>query len=103
MSKIRVELFVAWPPTSLCVQLMDLTKRVTREFGDRVEVNIYQRGQAYPVQPTTGFMRVRKTIKLPAVLVDGELLAERDLPDEQKFRTAIRRAARRSRTRRGNT
>jgi len=94
MSKIRVELFVAWPPTSLCVQLMDLTKRVTQEFGDRVEVNIYQQGQAYPVQPTTGFMRVRKTVRLPAILVDGELLAERDLPDERKLRAAIRRKLR---------
>jgi len=94
MPKIRVELFVAWPPTSLCVQLMDLTKRVVEGFEGRIEVNIYQRGQPYPVQPTTGFMRVRKTVRLPAILVDGELLAERDMPDEQKLRAAIRKKLR---------
>lgn len=86
-----MELFIAWPPTSLCNKLVELVRRVVAELGEQVELVIYQRGQPYPVQPTTGFMRARKTVKLPAVFVDGELLAERDLPSEEKLRHEIKR------------
>jgi len=91
MPKIRVELFIAWPPTSLCTQLMEMAKRVAAEFGEKVEINIYQRGQPYPIQPTDGFMRARKTIRLPAILVGGEILAERELPTERKLRAMIKK------------
>ncbi|MEM2908518.1 MAG: hypothetical protein QXP65_04955 [Candidatus Hadarchaeales archaeon] len=91
MSKVRVELFIAWPPTSLCGKLVELAKRVVSELGEQVELVIYQRGQPYPIQPTTGFMRARKTVKLPAVFVDGELLAERELPSEEKLRSEIKK------------
>jgi len=91
MPKIKVELFIAWPPTSLCTQLTGMTRRVAAEFGEQVEINIYQRGQPYPDQPTEGFMKLRKLIRLPAILVDGELLAERELPTEQKLRATIKK------------
>lgn len=70
---------------------MELTKRVVAEFGEQVELITYQRGQPYPVQPTTGFMRARKTVKLPAVFVGGELLAEREPPTEEKLRFEIKK------------
>ncbi|MCS7131771.1 MAG: hypothetical protein NZ934_03465 [Hadesarchaea archaeon] len=70
---------------------MELAKRVVVELGEQVELVIYQRGQPYPVQPTVGFMRARKTVRLPAIFVGGELLAERELPSEEKLRSEIRR------------
>jgi hypothetical protein len=36
-------------------------------------------------------MKLRKLIRLPAILVDGELLAERELPTEQKLRAMIKK------------
>lgn len=44
-----------------------------------------QRGQPYGVHPTPGFIRVRKTVELPAVLVDGKLIAESEPSMEEKF------------------
>jgi len=77
---------------------MEMAKRVAAEFGEKVEINIYQRGQVYLAQPTIGFMKLRKTIRLPAILVDGELLAERELPTERKLRAAIKKKLKRSPT-----
>lgn len=90
MQKIRVELLVAWPPTSSCNQLIELAKRVASEFGENVEINVYYRGQPYPVEPTVGFMYARKTLFIPAILVDGKVLAERELPTEEMLRKVIK-------------
>lgn len=89
MAKVRVELFIAYPPTSLCEKLMKMTKEVIKEFGEDVELQIYQRGIPYNVEPSRGFQRVRKTVKIPAILVDGDLLAERGVPSEEELRGAI--------------
>jgi transposase len=70
----------------------DLPRRPKKgKITEKVEINIYQRGQPYPIQPTDGLMKARKTIRLPAILVDGELLAERELPAERKLQAAIKR------------
>jgi hypothetical protein len=89
MPKVRVELFIAYPPTSLCEKLMKMARGVVEEFGENVELQIYQRGIPYNVEPTRGFQRVRKTVKIPAILVDGDLLAERGVPSEDELRAAI--------------
>jgi len=90
MDKARVELLIAWPPTSQCEKLVEMVKKVAEEFGERVEVNIYHRGQDYPVEPTVGFMCARKTLLIPGILVDGKVLAERELPTEEMLRKVIK-------------
>jgi len=90
MQKIRVELLVAWPPTSFCTRLAEIANKVAGEFGERVEINIYHRGQSYPVEPTAGFMRARKTMQIPSILVDGELITQRELPTEERLRKVIK-------------
>ena len=90
MPKIRLELLLAWPPTSFCTRLTEIANKVTAEFGERVEINIYHRGQTYQVEPTAGFMRARKTMQIPSILVDGELITQRELPTEERLRQAIK-------------
>lgn len=91
MEKVRIELFVAWPPTSRCEKLIELVKKVVQDFGERVEVNVYHRGQPYPVEPSPGFMFARKTLNLPAVLIDGKVLAEKEIPAEETLRQALKK------------
>ncbi|KUO41721.1 MAG: hypothetical protein APZ16_04820 [Candidatus Hadarchaeum yellowstonense] len=90
MADVRIEVFVAWPPTSQCKKLIDTVKKVVAEFGERIEVDIYYRGQPYPVEPTAGFIAARKTLFIPAILVDGKVLAEKELPTEETLREVIK-------------
>ena len=89
MPKIRVELLLAWPPTSLCKRLDEIANKVAAEFGESVEVNVCYRGQTYSSLPTAGFMQARKWMQIPAILVDGELVAQKELPTEESLRAMI--------------
>ena len=91
MEKIKLELLVAWPPTTRCQELINAAENAAKDFGDQVEVNLCYRGQPYRHEATSGLFRAIKMAKLPVLVVNGEIVEIEDKPIESEIREAIKR------------
>lgn len=94
LGKTTVEVFVAYPPTSKCRQLIDLVKNVTAELQDEVETRIWMRGRGiYQHGPnpeiSPALKYVEKHSSLPAIIVNGELRFSECMPSKEDLKKAI--------------
>jgi lipoate-protein ligase A len=97
MGKTTVEVFVAYPPTSKCRQLIDLVKNVTSDLQNEVEVRVWMRGKGiyqhgpYPeISPVLKYVDKHST--LPAIIINGELKFSESIPLREDLRKAIIKA-----------
>ena len=91
MEKIKLELLVAWPPTTRCQELINAAENAAKDFGDQVEVNLCYRGQPYRHEATLSLFRAIKTAKLPVLIVNGEIIEMENKPMEPEIKDAIKR------------
>jgi len=94
MGKTAVEVFVAYPPTSMCRRLIDMVKSVTSDLKDKVEVVIWMRGrgiQQHGLRPemSDALRRAEKESIIPAVIINGELKFQGAIPLKEDLRRAI--------------
>jgi lipoate-protein ligase A len=94
MGKTAVEVFVAYPPTSMCRKLIDMVKSVTLDLKDKVEVMIWMRGrgiQQHGPRPemSDALRSAEKRSIIPAVIINGELKFEGSIPSKEDLRKAI--------------
>ena len=94
MGKTTIEVFVAYPPTSKCRQLIDLVKNVTSDLQNEVEVRVWMRGRGiYQHGPNPEISPVLKSAEknstLPAIIVNGELKFSESIPSKEDLRKAI--------------
>jgi len=94
MGKTAVEVFVAYPPTSMCRKLMDIVKSVTLDLEGKVEVMIWMRGrgiQQHGPRPemSNALRDAEKRHVIPAVIINGELKFQGFIPSRENLRKAI--------------
>ena len=82
-NKIRLEVLVASPPTSKCLSLIELMKKLLEEYPDKLRLDIYYAGEKPSVVPTKGYQHDpdRKRRKIPSAYINGRKVASRVIPD----------------------
>ncbi|MDK2463275.1 MAG: hypothetical protein QI223_00655 [Candidatus Korarchaeota archaeon] len=76
LKDLLIELYVANPPTSICKEFAKILSSAISGLEDRVEVRIWRRGMGRPpgVPVSGGLVKASKESKIPAIVINGELL-----------------------------
>ena len=94
MGKASLEVFVAYPPTSMCRQLINLVNDVTSDLQDDITIRVWMRGKGiyqhgvYPEMSST-LVDAEKCSKIPAIIINGELKFDRTVPSRECLRSAV--------------
>ena len=94
MGKASLEVFVAYPPTSMCRQLIELVKDVTSDLQDDITVRVWMRGKGinqhgvYP-ELSSALVDAEKCSRIPAIIINGELKFDKTLPSRECLRSAV--------------
>jgi lipoate-protein ligase A len=97
MGKTSLEVFVAYPPTSMCRRLIELVKDVTSDLQNEVAVRVWMRGKGlnqhgvYP-EMSSGLVTAQKSSKIPAIIINGELKFDGIIPSKECLRSAVEAA-----------
>lgn len=96
LKQLLVELYVAYPPTTNCRELIANTERVTADLRDKVEVRIWMRnkglgGHGWPsgVHVSPALERVAKQSLIPSVIVNGRVEFSQIVPTRAEIRNRI--------------
>jgi len=93
---VLVDLYVAYPPTRSCKEIIENVKSAITEFRDKVELRIWMHGKGLDgqrcppgVTMTGGLIRASKESIIPAVIINGEIVFSRDVPSKEDLRNKI--------------
>lgn len=94
MGKTTVEVFVAYPPTSMCRKLIELVNDVVSGLQDEVKVMIWMRGKGiyqhgpYP-EISSALRGAQKRSIIPVIIINGELKFRESVPSKEALRKAL--------------
>jgi len=99
---VLIEVYVAYPPTRSCREIIETVQSAVRDLRDNVELRIWMRGKGLdghgspPGMPMSiALTEAAKKAIVPAVVVNGELAFSRDIPSavdvERKILQALER------------
>jgi len=87
---VLIEVYVAYPPTRSCRQIIENVGSATRDLKDRVETRIWMRGKGLDghglpagVPMSIALTEAAKQAIVPAVVVNGQLAFTRDVPSAE--------------------
>jgi hypothetical protein len=94
MGKTTVEVFVAYPPTSRCRELIHLVNDVASNWKDEVKVMIWMRGKStFQNGPYPEFSSILPFVEkqniIPAIIINGELKFHGSAPPKEDLRKTI--------------
>ena len=92
--KCLIELLVAYPPTRYCKAFISSTKQAINELDveDKTELVIYERGkrgQMLRHMISKGILTAFKSHRLPALVINGNLKAAKEVPPVEKIKEYI--------------
>ena len=94
MGKTAIEVFVAYPPTSKCHELIHLVNDATSDLQGEVKVIIWMRGKGinqhgpYP-EMSSSLVDAQKRSIIPAIIINGKLAFSGSVPSKDKLKQAI--------------
>lgn len=94
MGKTAVEVFVAYPPTSMCRELIRLVNDVVLDLQDEVKVMVWMRGKGmyqhgpYP-EMSSALRAAEKNNIIPVIIINGELKFRKSVPSKEDLRKTI--------------
>lgn len=94
MGKASLEVFVAYPPTSMCRKLISLVNDVTSDLQDDITVRVWMRGKGiyqhgvYP-EMSSALVDAEKCSRIPAIIINGELKFDKTIPSKECLRSAV--------------
>lgn len=93
---VLIEVYVAYPPTSMCRGIMNVVSAVAAKFPSRVEIRTWMRGRGLEgrgappgVIMSHGLQRASKESIVPAIIINGEIAFGRAVPSEDDLAKAI--------------
>ncbi|MEM3506497.1 MAG: hypothetical protein QW589_03350 [Candidatus Bathyarchaeia archaeon] len=98
MKDILIEAYVAYPPTSLCNQIINLIEEVANEFRDKTEVRIWMKGYGVKTKKgehlssltfTPGLQKASKESIIPAIIINGKLAFGKKVPSKDELKKFI--------------
>jgi lipoate-protein ligase A len=94
MGKASLEVFVAYPPTSMCRKLISLVNDATSDLQNDITVRVWMRGKGiyqhgvYP-ELSSALVDAEKCSRIPAIIINGELKFDKTLPSRECLRSAV--------------
>jgi len=94
MGKMAIEVFVAYPPTSKCRELIKRVNDSVSNLQDEVEITIWMRGKGvdqhgpYP-EMSSALIGAKKHNIIPAIIINGKLAFSGSIPSKENLRQAI--------------
>jgi lipoate-protein ligase A len=94
MGKAVLEVFVAYPPTSMCRKLISLVNDVTADLQDDITVRVWMRGKGiyqhgvYP-ELSSALVDAEKCSRIPAIIINGEVKFDKTVPSRECLRSAV--------------
>jgi len=95
MSKtIKLEAYIAWPPTGKCRETIGVMEEVVRRHPDEVRLVVFKRGiQTVPEEPSLAMKTlIHKGCTVPACLVEGKAFTLTEVPDLEKLDAKVQEA-----------
>ena len=93
---VLVDLYVAYPPTRSCKEIIENVGSAITEMKDKVELRIWMHGkglngQGCPPGVTMlgGLIKASKESIIPAIIINGEIAFSRDVPSKEDLRNRI--------------
>jgi hypothetical protein len=95
---VLIEAYVAYPPTSLCNQIINVIEEVANEFKDKIEVRIWMKGYGVKTKEgkplssltfTPGLQKASKESIIPAIIINGKLVFGKVAPSKDELRKFI--------------
>jgi len=99
LKDVLIEVYVAYPPTRSCRQIIENVRSATRDLEDRVEIRIWMRGKGLDghglppdVPMSIALIEAAKKAIVPLVIVNGQLAFIRDVPSAEDVERNILQA-----------
>jgi len=74
--KIKLEAYVASPPTRKCREVIEVMEEIVRRYPDRVRLVVFERGVPWPEEPSRALKYAfLKGSTVPMCYVDGRFVA----------------------------
>jgi len=101
LKDVLIEVYVAYPPTSMCRRILDTVSAVASKFPGRVEIRTWMRGRGLDgagcppgVNMSHGLHKASKESIVPAIIINGEIAFGRAAPSDDDLAEAISRSFR---------
>jgi len=93
---VLVEVYVAYPPTRSCREIIENIRSATRDLEDRVELRIWMRGKGLDgkgsppgVPMSSALIDASKKSIIPAIIINGEIAFSRHVASAEDLRDKI--------------
>ncbi len=88
---IKLEAFIAWPPTSMCEETIKVMEEIVRRHPDELRLLIFKRGVDHiPDDATEGMKNLMmKGCKVPACVVNGVLFSSKVVPNPEELEARV--------------
>ena len=92
-TKVKLEAYVAQPPTKKCQEVIDAMEEVVRRHPEKARLVVCGRGAPWPEPPSAVLqLLVHKGARVPVCLVDGVLVAAGQIPTVEDLEARLVRA-----------
>jgi hypothetical protein len=96
-STVKLEAYVARPPTVKCRQVIAVMEEVLRAYPDQTRLVVFERGAEWSEEPSRALKyAVHKCATIPLCFVGGKPVAGGKVPDIEEVTQAVEKALRRS-------
>jgi hypothetical protein len=90
---VRIEAYVACPPTSRCRQMIAMLEHAVRRHPGEVRLVVFERGAAWPEEPSRALKYAfSKGSTVPMCFVDGRFVVGGKLPNADEIEEALAEA-----------
>ena len=93
--KIKLEAYVARPPTSKCREVIAVMEEMVRRHPDHARLVVFERGAPWPEEPSLALKyALHKGCTVPMCYVDGKLVVGGKVPALDEVGQAVKSAIR---------
>ena len=90
--KIKLEAYIARPPTSKCREVVAIMEKMVRRYPDQVRLVIFERGASWTEEPSQALKyALHKGSTVPMCYVDGKFVVGGKVPTPDEIERAIER------------
>ena len=91
--KIKLEAYIARPPTSKCREVVAIMEEMIHRYPDQVRLVIFERGASWTEEPSRALKyALHKGSTVPMCYVDGKFVVGGKVPTPDEIERAIERA-----------
>lgn len=93
VEKVKLEAYIARPPTSKCRQVVAVMEEVVQRYPDQVRLVIFERGASWPEEPSRALKyALFKGSTVPMCFVDSKFVTGGEVPALEEVEQHVRYA-----------